>query len=170
MKFTIREMVDQDIDAIYQLMKYPHIVRLVDQPVASYDRFEERYKRYTNGQMVDQKIFVILLDDVVIGKMELGFDLTHKTGRFEIIIGNKQFWGTGIAVKAFEVLCSYAFNNLSLNKLSCEVLAYNERGLGFMRKMGMTMDGVLRAERMVDHQFTDVYVFSLLRDDLEGEM
>jgi RimJ/RimL family protein N-acetyltransferase len=168
MKFMVREMSHRDIESLYKFMVHPDIAYLTDNPPTSYEDFESKYRLYTEGQALDLKIFVIVLDGIVIGKMELGYDMDNKTGVFEIVIGNKQFWGTGIAKKAMDVLFAYGFNNLGLNKLSCEVYAFNTRSIHFMKKIGMHLDGILRQDRMVHHQYVDVYLFSKLKREFEG--
>lgn len=169
MKFTVREIVSDDLEVIHKFMTNPEIAHLTDNDATvSYADFEDKYNLYLNGQAIDLKIFVIVLDGRVIGKIEIGYDLVNKTGLYEIVIGNKQFWGKGIAKKAIDVLFAYGFNNLGLNKLSCEVYDYNKRSITFMKKIGMHLDGILREDRIVRNQFVDVYLFSILRKEYEG--
>jgi RimJ/RimL family protein N-acetyltransferase len=168
MNFMVREMIRSDLDILFKYMNSREIAYLTDHRITSYEEFYNHYSLYLEGKAIDLKIMVIVLDGVVVGKMELGYDLEHKTGVFEIVIGNKQFWGKGIAKRALHVLFSLGFNNLGLNKLSCEVFGYNTRSLQFMQKQGMHLDGILRQERVIDQHYVDIYLYSKLRNEFEG--
>jgi [ribosomal protein S5]-alanine N-acetyltransferase len=169
MKFVVRELLREDLDAIYTFMINKEIAYLTDHdPTITYEEFVDKYELYLDGHALDLKIFVIELDGLVIGKMELGYDMMNKTGIFDIIIGNKMLWGRGIAKKALKVLFSYGFKDLRLNKISCEVFRFNESSIGLMKKMNMSIDGILRQEQWVHGQFVDVFIFSILKSEFIG--
>lgn len=165
MKFVIRELSPIDLDPLYHLLNQPEIAYLTNHPIESYEDFIQQYRLYTEEKAIDLKIFVILINEQIIGKMELAYDLEHRTGMFEIVIGKKDYWGTGIASKALNVLLAYGFNNLRLNKISCEVFGYNGRSISFMEKNGLRLEGVLREDRFIHNQFIDVYLFSILKSE-----
>src|SRR5690554_2401699 len=145
MKFIVRNLVKEDLPVIYKFIKDPEISNLINYDnLESYESFTERYNLYFSGKSEDIKIFTITIDDEVIGKMEIGYDLNDKTALFDILIGDKKLWGKGLGKKSLNVLFSYGFNNLGLNRLACEVYHYNERMIRFMDKMEMHIDGILR--------------------------
>ncbi len=171
MKFIVREIIRDDLPILYKYVSDREIAYLTNHnPFETFDIFKARYDLYLNDQMEDIKIFTLLLDENVIGKMEIGYDLENKSGTFEIIIGNKTLWNRGLAVKALNVLFSYGFNNLGLNRLACEVYRFNERSIHLMKKMNMHVDGMLREAEYVHEQYTDVFIFSILRKEYEGDV
>lgn len=171
MKFVIREIVKGDIPIIYKFVTDQDIAYMTDYDRSlTYEDFKSKYELYFSGRTENLRIFSIVLDNIVIGKMEIGYDLIDKAGIFDIIIGNKQLWGRGISVKALNVLFSYGFNNLGLNRLSCEVYRFNERSLRLMKKMGMHVDGMLREAQFIHGQFVDIVIFSLLKSEYEGDV
>ncbi|MDF2699047.1 MAG: GCN5-related N-acetyltransferase [Haloplasmataceae bacterium] len=168
MKFVVREIIPEDLNILFKFVSDPEIAYYTDfNRDITLDVFKERYEFYFS-EHDDLKIFSIVLDNIVVGKMEIGYDLENKTGLFEIIIGNKQLWGSGISKKALTVLFNYAFNNLGLNRLSCEVYLFNERSINLMKKMNMQIDGILREAQMIENQFVDICIFSILRKEFEG--
>ena len=116
----------------------------------------------------NRKVFTLVLDSHVVGMMDILYDLNHKIGLFKVIIGNKQLWGIGLGQKALNVLFHYGFNNLGLNRLSCHILRYNERGIKLMKKMNMHIDGILREHQYIQGRYIDEVIFSILRKEFEG--
>ncbi|HEY8365309.1 MAG TPA: GNAT family protein [Haloplasmataceae bacterium] len=171
MKFIVRDIIRDDVPIIYNFLKDREIAYLYNSdPFEEFDSFKERYDLYFNNQYDDLKIFIITIDNRVIGKMEIGYDMDHKTATFDILIGDKTLWGKGYASKALKVLFSYVFNNLGLNRLSCEVYDFNERMLRLMNKMNMHVDGMLRDAAFIHDRFVDIFIFSKLRKEYEGDV
>lgn len=171
MKFIVRHIVKEDLPVLYNFIQDQEIVNLINYDrYETYESFAERYQLYFSGKNDDLKIFTITLDDNIIGKMEIGYDLQDKSALFEILIGDKKLWGKGLGKKSLNVLFSYGFNNLGLNRIACEVLHYNERMIRLMDSMKMNIDGILREARFIDGQFVDIFIFSKLRKEYEGDV
>lgn len=171
MKFVIRELLPEDIPILYKYISDNDIAYLTNYNKAeTFEEFKAKYNLYFNGNSDGLKIFSIELEDQVIGKLEIGYDLIDKTGEFDIIIGDKQLWRKGLGVKSLNVLFSYGFNNLGLNRISCEIFRFNERSIQLMRKMNMQVDGILREAQIVRGKFVDIYIFSILRKEYEGDV
>lgn len=171
MKFVVRHLIKEDLPFIYNFIKDREIATLINyDPHETYESFTERYNLYFSGKNDDIKIFTITIDDKVIGKMEIGYDLEYKSALFDILIGDKNLWGKGLGKKALNVLFSYGFNNLGLNRLACEVYHFNERMIRLMDSMNMHIDGILREAHFIDGQFVDIFVFSKLRKEYEGDV
>ncbi|QVK18869.1 GNAT family N-acetyltransferase [Mycoplasmatota bacterium] len=171
MKFIVREIIRADLPILYKYVSDREIAYLTNNYLfETFEDFKSTYDLYLNGNSEDLKIFSILLGDTVIGKMEIGYDLRDKMGSFDIMIGKKELWRRGFGVKALNVLFSYGFNNLGLNRLSCEVYRFNESSIHLMRKMNMHVDGMLREAQFVHGKFVDIFIFSLLRKEYEGDV
>jgi len=59
----------------------------------------------------------------------------------------------------------YAFDELNLHKLSCEVLAFNARVIRLHQKFGFSVEGVFRSHHLGDGAFVDVYRLGMLEDE-----
>ncbi|MGK3116952.1 UDP-4-amino-4,6-dideoxy-N-acetyl-beta-L-altrosamine N-acetyltransferase [Pseudomonas corrugata] len=62
----------------------------------------------------------------------------------------------------------YAFYNMYLHKLMCEVLAFNSAVIKLHQKFDFKVEGILREHHLVDGQYVDVYKLGLL--SLEWEL
>ena len=49
----------------------------------------------------------------------------NRTAESHILIGEKEFWGKGIASEAYLLLLDYAFNEIGLNRIEARVLESN---------------------------------------------
>lgn len=71
--------------------------------------------------------------------------------------------GTGSRME--KAALEYAFKNLDLEKLSCEVLAYNEPVIGLHRKYGFQVEGIFRKAHVFEGKRHDIYRLALSRDE-----
>ncbi|WP_150303090.1 UDP-4-amino-4,6-dideoxy-N-acetyl-beta-L-altrosamine N-acetyltransferase [Pseudomonas saliphila] len=74
--------------------------------------------------------------------------------------------GTGSKMEYLAL--NYAFDQLGLRKLQCEVLAFNEAVIKLHQKFGFTVEGVLREQHRIDGRFVDVYRLGLLAPEWAG--
>lgn len=68
--------------------------------------------------------------------------------------------GTGSRMEFLAL--DHAFDNLSLHKLFCEVLAFNEPVIKLHKKFGFEVEGVFKEHHLGDDGFVDVYRLGLL--------
>ena len=68
--------------------------------------------------------------------------------------------GTGSKMEFLAL--EYAFNELGLNKLCCEVLAFNEPVIKLHNKFGFVEEGVYRQHHWIDDHYEDIYLLGML--------
>lgn len=72
-----------------------------------------------------------------------------------IMIGNKKYWGQGIASDAIQVISHYLFNKCGLRKLTAGFMAINPAmGKAFL-KVGFKHEGTLREQNYFEGQYVD---------------
>lgn len=74
--------------------------------------------------------------------------------------------GTGSRMEFLAL--DYAFTNLHLHKLACEVLAFNAAVIKLHQKFSFKVEGVLREHHLVDSEYVDVYKLGLLSREWEA--
>ena len=75
--------------------------------------------------------------------------------------------GQGVGTDALMAITKYAFDELRLNLIYAEVLAYNETSQRLFSKCGFNRDGILRERVFKNGKYVDVYSYSLLKADKE---
>ena len=77
----------------------------------------------------------ILADGVYVGNIYLT-DINEVSAHYHIFIGNKKYWGKGVAVKASQLILDYAFNELRINTVRLRVRKENTSAVKLYRKLG----------------------------------
>ncbi|WP_259679218.1 UDP-4-amino-4,6-dideoxy-N-acetyl-beta-L-altrosamine N-acetyltransferase [Pseudomonas vranovensis] len=68
--------------------------------------------------------------------------------------------GTGSRMEFLAL--EHAFNVLQLNKLNCEVLAFNSAVIKLHQKFAFQVEGIFREQHRVDDAYVDIYRLALL--------
>ena len=94
----------------------------------------------------------------------VAIDPSHGTAEWGFYIGAEDAPQGSGSVMEFLTL-EEAFGPLQIRKLTCEVLAFNERPLKMHRKFGFVQEGVLRAHKLHDGTYEDVVQLALFADE-----
>lgn len=74
-----------------------------------------------------------------IGNIKLGaINWIHRYADIGLIIGNKNYWGKGIATEAISLVSDYAFTQLNLHKLTAGAYEFNEGSIKAFIKNGFS--------------------------------
>lgn len=73
--------------------------------------------------------------------------------------------GTGTRMEYLAL--EYAFNDLNLNKLNCEVLAFNPSVIKLHKKFGFKEEGVFREQYQLNSSFFDIHRLGILKREWE---
>jgi RimJ/RimL family protein N-acetyltransferase len=108
----------------------------------------------------------LLENDLLIGNCSLfGVNARNRSAEFGIAIGEKEYWGRGFGSDAMRVLLRFAFNELNLNRVHLDVLAYNKRAISAYVKVGFTHEGTRRCAIYREGEYHDVYVMAILHEE-----
>lgn len=75
--------------------------------------------------------------------------------------------GKGIMTEVCSIICNYCFNELQLNRIEIRCGINNHKSQSVARKLNFRDEGVLREAELLNGNFNDLRVFSLLRSDLK---
>lgn len=81
----------------------------------------------------------ILADGVYVGNIYLT-DIDGKAANYHIFIGNKEYWGKGVAKKASLLILDYAFNTLKLETVKLKVRKENTSAFMLYKKLGFEVE------------------------------
>lgn len=104
-------------------------------------------------------------EDVGLGTVILS-DIDYRNGTAQAHIkmdknARKQGYGTD----ALKTILEYAFNEMRLNCVYANVLAYNEPSQKLFEKLGFQRDGILRSRVFKAGKHVDMYAYSLLKGE-----
>ena len=104
--------------------------------------------------------------DEFIGTQRVGhIDWRAGIGDIGVLVGNKNYWGKGIATQAVDIACNYAFSVLSLRKLTGGTPDSNVAMCKCFERVGFKQEGRLRKQLLMQGTYCDHMLFGLLKDD-----
>jgi len=91
--------------------------------------------------------------DLHIGNIKLGpINWYHRRAEISLLIGNKDYWGKGIATQAIELISLFAFQTLNLNKLMAGAYKNNIGSIKAFQKCGYKIEGEVEDYVLVNNQ------------------
>lgn len=112
------------------------------------------------------RYWIIELDHVPQGVVHLtSIASIHQRCEWGIYLGETTARGTGAGEAASFLSLDAAFSELRMERVTCEVLATNERALGLYERIGFRREGCLRSYVTKGSVRHDVLVMSILRPE-----
>lgn len=87
----------------------------------------------------DESRFAILADGVYVGNIYLT-NITNNKAEYHIFIGNKDYWGKGVAKQASLLILDYGFAKLKLTEIFLEVRKSNVTAIKLYEKIGFSKE------------------------------
>jgi RimJ/RimL family protein N-acetyltransferase len=102
-----------------------------------------------------------------IGFFVVEADLGHRSATFNVVIGEKDWWGRGVVNEARSALLDFFFEQCDFEKACGAPLARNFAAVFNYKTQGWRHEGTLRGHRrsISDGSRLDQYQFGLLRHD-----
>lgn len=105
--------------------------------------------------------------DKHIGNIKLGgIHPVHKYADIGLVIGDKNYWGRGIATNAISLVCKYAFDELNLRKVFAGVYENNIGSIKAFKKCGFKKAYIKKDTYFFNGDFIDAFVFELYNKNL----
>ena len=114
--------------------------------------------------------FAIVLDDTVIGEINLSINKSHQTAEMGYAIARRH-WGNGYATETVRAVVDWTFETLCLAKIHAVAIVDNKRSWRVMERIGMTREGVLRSEvpGSESGQRHNMAYYGILREEWERQ-
>lgn len=135
------------------------------EPFNEVQDIKEQYK-YIDECEADEEGFywsIETKDGVTIGTVALTeFNSCHEVASLGIVIGDKNYWGKGVATEVMATLINYAFEHLGITRISAEVEEGNVPMIKALEKVGFKQDGLFESARVKDGKRIDVRHFGIV--------
>lgn len=92
-------------------------------------------------------------------------DWKNSVATVGIFIGNKDYWGNGYGNDAMNILISFIFNQMNINKIRLISYSFNKRAIKSFEKCGFVIEGILRKEVFKDGVYYDKIAMGILREE-----
>lgn len=130
---------------------------------------EEMAKYYQEVIQSKNNLVLAIVDkvsDVHIGNIALhNIDAINRSAELTLIIGEKDFWGKGVATEACQLIITHGFGALNLHRIYCGTSAVNIGMQKVAEKLGFVREGVRRDGIYKDGQYHDLIEYRLLKEE-----
>lgn len=170
-RVTLRPPVAEDAEARFVLGNSVEIQRFFGaDPADVREITRQAAEHWVESLMSERYGWVIEAERRLIGSIRL-HSLNPADRRANIAIGilDEAALGKGYGTEAMRLLARHAFQKLALHRLTCRVLAFNERAVAAYEKVGFVVEGRERESALIGAQWHDDLILGLLPGDLQEQ-
>lgn len=164
--YTIRPFTDSDAE-LWQVWDVdPEVQAHMPEPVNEPQDISEQLEYIKECETEEDGYYwsIDTKDGTTIGTVALtDINDYHKLAELGIVIGDKSFWGKGVASEVVAAVVQYAFTNLNIKRISAEAEAANVGVQKVLERAGFEQDGVFKSARVKNGQRIDVLHFGITR-------
>ncbi len=119
---------------------------------------------------LDDYLFGVFTEEYEhIGNIRLGpIDQRYRRAAVGLVIGERSWWGKGVATEIIRAITQFAFTDLKLNKLEAGAYYANLGSKRAFEHCGYQVEGILRDHFMDRGAFTDAWSLGLTFKDWQA--
>jgi [ribosomal protein S5]-alanine N-acetyltransferase len=144
----LREVRVEDVNQnYYSWLADPQINQYLETRFAPQSLDSIREFVSSKAGKADEPFYAICAKDTKqhIGNIKLGpINWHHRRADISLLIGDKQYWGKGIATEAIGLIVNFAFHELDLNKLQAGAYHKNQGSIKAFIKNGFIQEGYVK--------------------------
>lgn len=140
----------------------PDVVRLSDQRFRKHtlESCKDYFMSYENTPNWFWGIETIE-DKQHIGNINAYVDTLHSVADIGIVVGEKEYWGKGIATEAYRLAIDFLFLDIKIRKITVGTLSVNTGMIHVMEKLGLKPDGIRLRHAVFEGQEVDMIHMAL---------
>jgi RimJ/RimL family protein N-acetyltransferase/anti-anti-sigma regulatory factor len=96
-------------------------------------------------------------------------DLVSGFGFLETVVAERRSARRGLGIEASRLLLAYCQDVMGIRRVEAKVYAYNLLSINGLRRNGFQQEGILREAHVYDNQAWDIFVFSILEQEMTRE-
>lgn len=165
-RITLRPFRPDDIDIYLALLQDPESRRLTGtQASFTREQIESWLQIIAEREGRVDLAIVPLGADELVGEVVLNqIDPDNRAANLRIGL-RASATGQGYGSQAIRLMLAYAFEQLSLHRVSLDVLSFNPRAIHVYEKLGFRREGLLRDALLLDGVFYDAILMSMLEHE-----
>jgi RimJ/RimL family protein N-acetyltransferase len=103
-----------------------------------------------------------------IGNIKIGnIHQIYKYADVGLIIGDKNYWGKGIATEAIQLCIEFAFKRLKLHRLWAGIYDVNVGSIKAFEKAGFVREGCEKEKCLFEGKRVDCYIYGIINESVE---
>ncbi len=159
----LRPMLDRDLEMVMAWRNAPEVRKnMYTQQVITLAEHQRWWAKIKEDQ--NSKYLIFEVNDVPAGLVNFtDIDPVHKTAFWGFYTCPSAPRGTGSRMETLAL--DFAFGPLALNKLCCEVLAFNKAVISLHIKFGFSQEGIFKAHKMLNGMYENVHRLAIFAKD-----
>jgi [ribosomal protein S5]-alanine N-acetyltransferase len=167
----LRPLRRADLDGAYlSWLNDPEVTRYLESGIFPQTR-EKLEAFYTSVTTAPDQVIVAIVDretDRHIGNVKLGpIHWVHRKATFGILIGERDWWGRGVAQEATRLIVEYGFKRLNLRRIDLGVYADHHAAVRVYEKLGFKVEGRFREALFHEGSYKDHVWMGLLASEYQ---
>jgi RimJ/RimL family protein N-acetyltransferase len=167
LRASLRELRLSDAPSLLAALSTEEVARFIAPPPATVAEFEQFIEWADDERKKGNYICLVVVpegSDTAIGIFQLKKLDSAEKAEWGFAL-EPAYWGTGVFADCAELVVSFAFDTIGVTRLEATAMTANGRGNGALRKIGATMEGVLRKSIHCKGELVDECMWSILRDE-----
>lgn len=170
---NLRPLIQEDLDGNYiNWFNNAEVCLYNSHHVYPYSR--EKATQYISAvqNSKDNLILAIITksNNKHIGNISLqNINLVSRSAEYAIILGEKEYWGKGIAKEASILILKHSFEELNLHRIYCGTSENNKAMQKLASSLGMKEEGRRKEALYKTGKYVDIIEYGLLRKDFNIE-
>lgn len=91
-----------------------------------------------------------------------------RNAEYAIVIGDKGYWGKGVAQEASRLLFAHGFNVLNLHRIYCGTSSTNSAMQKLATTLGMQEEGRRREAQYKNDAYVDIIEYGILKEEFKS--
>ncbi|SHE68142.1 GNAT family N-acetyltransferase [Flavisolibacter ginsengisoli] len=169
-RILLRPLEEKDLNKTYlQWLNDEEVCQFNSHAIFPYTL--ERMQAYYNSLKLNYQSDVVLAiinksNTEHVGNICLqSIDWIARNAEFAILLGNKEYWGKGIAQEAGLLICDYGFKRLNLHRIYCGTSARNTGMQKLATKLRMKQEGIRRESMFKNGAYMDIVEYGVLKKE-----
>jgi ribosomal-protein-alanine N-acetyltransferase len=173
-RLALREFTPADESAMHAIRRDPRFLEFYDPGLGTPEATARLHALFLEWQHEEprtrwQLAVTLEGDDTPIGSAGIRRKPDHD---FEADIGYElrvEHWGRGYATEAARALVTFGFTELGVARISAHCISENVRSAHVLEKLGMRLEGRLRANERFRDRWRDTSLYAILRDEWQPQ-
>ncbi len=128
------------------------------------------YVTRVRSQKNDLVLAIVTKGGKHIGNISLqNINPRNQSAEYAIILGDKEYWGKGIAKEASQLILKHGFEELNLHRIYCGTSVKNIPMQKLAGSLGFVQEGVRKDAMFKNGEFADVIEYGLLRKNFKAD-
>jgi RimJ/RimL family protein N-acetyltransferase len=172
----LRTLTPADLEHLSVWVDDPFLERMVGSEfLQSYKHVWDKSPAFFEAVLTDPTQVVLVIEAYrgwtkPVGVVRLfNIHLLEGYAFLETIITDPRAIKRGFGVEAGRLIAYYGLDVLGLHRLEAKVYEYNVLSMNSLRRNGFRQEGVLRQAGFDGHQYWDLVIFGILKEEIEAQ-